>query len=68
VTGGTAHPSGAPPVLSGVRVAQSIVFCVMFYGPLFVLILLASVLSGFHRFTDSDYLFGISKLFLIVFH
>jgi hypothetical protein len=28
---GTANSSEIPPVLSGVRVAQSLVFCVVFY-------------------------------------
>ena len=36
---GTVYPSGAPgftPGFSGVRVAQSLVFCVMFCGLVFV--------------------------------
>ena len=49
---GITYPSGAPaytPVFSGVRVAQSLLFCVVFYRSLFVL--LAIVLSVFLRFT-----------------
>ena len=49
------------PVLSGVRVALSLVFCVVFCTELFVF--LAIVLSVL-RFTASDYSFGIFKLFL----
>ena len=44
----TVNPSGAPefiPGFSGVRVAQSLVFCVMYCRSLFVLFLLAIVLS-----------------------
>jgi hypothetical protein len=48
----------------GVRVTRSLVFCVMFCRSLFVLFLLAIVLSVL-RFTDSDYPFGVFKLFLI---
>jgi hypothetical protein len=54
----------SPPVVSGVRVTRSLVFCVMFCRSLFVLFLLAIVLSVL-RFTDSDYPFGVFKLFLI---
>jgi len=50
--------------LSGVRVTRSLVFCVVFCRSLFVLFLLAIVLSVLLRFTDSDYPFGISKLSL----
>ena len=42
-------------------VAQSLVFCVVFYRPLFVL--LAIVLSVLLRIMASDYPFGIFKLF-----
>ena len=45
-------------------VARSLVFCVMFCRSLFVLFLLAIVLSVI-RFTASDYRFGIFKLFLL---
>jgi hypothetical protein len=58
------YPS-SPPVFSGVRVARSLVLCVWFvdrclsFCPFFLAIVL-SVL----RFMDSDYPFGIFKLFL----
>jgi hypothetical protein len=68
---GTAYPSGAPefiPGFSGVRVTQSLVLCTcIFCRSLFVLLsffFLAIVLSVLLRFTDSDYPFGIFKLFL----
>ena len=41
-------------VFSEVRVTQSLVLCIMFCRSLFVLFLLAIVLSVFLRFTDSD--------------
>ena len=44
------HPS-SPPVISGVRVARSLVFCVMFCRSLFVI-----VLSVLLLFIASDYL------------
>ena len=50
------HPS-SPPVLIGIRVARSLVSCVMFCRSLFVRFLLASVLSV--RFTASAYPFGV---------
>ena len=53
-------------VLSGARVARSLVFCVVFCKSLFVLFLLVIRLSVL-RFTDSDYPFVIFKLFLFVF-
>jgi hypothetical protein len=46
-----------------VRVAWSLVFCVVFCRLLFVLFLLAIVLSVILRFINSDYPFGIFKLF-----
>ena len=55
------------PVFSGVRVTRSFLFCVMFCRSLFflfVLFLLAIVLSVLLRFTDSNYNFSIFKLFL----
>ena len=52
----------SPPGFSGVLVTQSLVLYVMFSRSLFVLFLLAIVLSVL-RFTDSDYPFGIFKLF-----
>jgi hypothetical protein len=45
------------PVSSEVHVARSLFFCVVFCGSLFVLFLLAIVLSVLLRFTDSDYPF-----------
>jgi hypothetical protein len=45
------------PVISSVRVAQSLVFCVMFGRSL--LVLLAIVLSVLLPFSTSDYPFGI---------
>jgi hypothetical protein len=67
---GTAYLSGAhefTPIISGVRVARSLVFCVMFCRLLFYLFVLfrfVIVLSVLPRFTSSDYPFGILKLFL----
>ena len=53
------------PVFSGIPVARSLVLCVCFVDRClsFVLFLLAIVLSDL-RYTDSDYPFGICKLFL----
>ena len=52
---------GSSPVFSGVRVAQSLVFCVMFCRSLFVcsfvLFLLVIVLFVLLRSTASDYFF-----------
>ena len=53
-------PSGAPE-FSPVCVTRSLLLCVMFCIHLFVLLLLAIVLSVLLRFTDSDYPFGIFK-------
>ena len=50
----------SPRFIVGVRVARSLVVCVLFYRSLFVF-LLAIVLSVF-RFTASGDLFGILKL------
>ena len=55
---------GSSPVFSEFRVIRSLVLCVMFCRSLFVLFLLAIELSVLLRFTDSDYLFGVFKLFL----
>jgi hypothetical protein len=52
----------SPPVFSGVCVAWSLVFCVVFCRSLFVLFLLAILLSVL-VFTDSHYPLGIFKLF-----
>ena len=53
------------PDFSGVRVTRSLVWCVMLCRSLFVLFLLAIVLSVPLWVTDSNYPFGIFKLFLI---
>jgi hypothetical protein len=53
-----------PPVVSGVRVVISLVFCVMFYRLLSVLFLLAIVLCVLQRLTSLDYPCSIFKLFL----
>ena len=56
------------PFFSGVRDARSLAFCVCFVDHLsFVLFLLDIVLSVHLRCTASDYLFGIFKLFLMIF-
>jgi hypothetical protein len=57
----------SPPVLSGVRVTRSLVLCVCFVDRYFSFCSfpLAIVLSVLLRFTDSDYPFGIFKLFLL---
>jgi hypothetical protein len=54
------------PVLSGVRVTRSLVLCVCFVDRClsFCTFFLAIVLSVLLRYTDSDYPFGILKLFL----
>jgi len=52
------------PVFSGVRVTRSLVLCVCFVDRCpFVLFILVIVLSVLLRYTDSDYPFGIFKLF-----
>ena len=56
----------SPPVCNGVRVTRSLALCVMFCSSLFVLFLLAMVLSVL-RFTDSDYPFVIFKLFFYIY-
>jgi hypothetical protein len=58
----------SPPVLSGVRVAQSLFLCFVVCRSLFALLSffisqMAIVLSGLLRFTYSDYPFDIFKLF-----
>ena len=50
-------------VFSGVCVARSLVFCVVFCRSLFVLFLLAISLSVLLRFMASDYPLGIFKVF-----
>jgi len=52
------------PGFRGVRVTRSLVLCVMLYRSLFVLFLLSIVLSAL-QFTDSDFSFGIFKLFAL---
>jgi hypothetical protein len=56
------------PCFSGVRarVARSFVFCAVFCRSLFVLLsfCLFTIVLSVLRFTDSDYPFGIFKLFL----
>ena len=64
----TSNPSKAPeliPVINGVRVFHFLDFCVVFCRSLFVLFRLTIALSALLRFTDSDYPFGIFKLFLM---
>ena len=69
---GTTYPSGAPEFtlcFSGVRVTRSLVLYIIFCRSLFVsyvLFLLAIGLSALFRLRDSDYPFGIFKLFLIL--
>jgi hypothetical protein len=61
---GTVYPSREAeftPVFSGVRVTPSLIIFAMFCRSLFVLLVI--VLSVL-RFTDSDYPFGIFKLFI----
>jgi hypothetical protein len=55
----------APPVFSEGSCYSIFSFVCMFCRSLFVLFPLAIVLSVLLRFTDSDYPFGIFKLFLI---
>jgi hypothetical protein len=59
----------SPPVFSGVRVTRSSVLCVCFFYivvcPL-VPFLLAIEFSVILRYLDSDYPFGIFKLFLVL--
>ena len=61
---GTAYPSEAhefTPVFSGVRVTRSIVICVCIVGRCFCTFSFGHCVL---RYTDSDYPFGIFKLFL----
>jgi hypothetical protein len=53
----TANPSGSPPIVTGVSVAQSIVFCVVFWGPLFVFL---TIIKPVHL-TTFDYSVVIFK-------
>jgi hypothetical protein len=56
----------SPPGFSGVPVTRSLVLCVCFADRClsFVLFLLVIVLSVLLQYTDSDYPFGIFKIFL----
>jgi len=57
-----------PTVFSGVHIARSLVFCVVFCRSLFVLLpffFLAIVLSVLLRITASDYPFVVFKLFFL---
>jgi len=60
---GTVYTSGSTPVFSGVHVARSLLFCVMFCRSLFVLFRLVIMLSVLLQITASDYPCGIVKLF-----
>jgi hypothetical protein len=51
-----------PPILSGVHVTRSLALCICFVDRCLTFFLLVIVLSVFHRFTHSDYPFGIFKL------
>jgi hypothetical protein len=53
----------SPPVFSGVRVTRSLVLCVCFVDRFLYFYFGHNVLSVL-RYTDSDYPFGIFKLFL----
>ena len=68
---GTVYPSGEPEFtlgFSGVCVTRTSVLCEMFCRSLLALFLLAIVLSVLHRFMNSDYPFGIFKLFVILYY
>jgi hypothetical protein len=56
----------SPPVFNRVRVAQSLVFYVVLCRSLFVLFLLAIVLSVLLQLTASNYIFGILDLRLLI--
>ena len=60
---GTTYPSGAP-VFSGVHITRSLVLYVLFCRSLFVLSAIA--LSFLLRLTDSNYLFGIFDLRILM--
>ena len=57
----TCSTGGTGAVFSVIRVARSLVFCIVFYRLLYVP--LTNVLSDI-QFTDTDYPFGVFKLFL----
>ena len=56
----------SPPVYYGVHVALSLVFCIVFCRSLFVLFLLAIVLSALLWLMVSGYPFGIFKHFFLL--
>ena len=56
----------SPWILSGVRFARSLVFCVMLCRSLFVLFHLALALFVLIRLMDCDYPFCISKLVTVL--
>ena len=56
--------TSSPPVVSRVRVTRSLILSVMFCRLLLKLFLLAIVLSVLLKSIESDYPFGIFKLFL----
>jgi hypothetical protein len=60
----------SPPVFIGFRVTRSLVLYVCFVDRClsFCTFLFATVLSVLLRYTDSDYPFGIFKLFLVNAH
>jgi hypothetical protein len=58
--------TSSPPVFRGVRVAQSLVFYVVLCRSLFVLFLLAIVLSVLLQLMASNYIFGILDLRLLI--
>ena len=57
----------SPPVFSGVRVTRSLVLCVCFVDRClsFYTFSFGHCMSVYLRYTDSDYSFGIFKLFLL---
>ena len=57
----------SPSVFSGVRVTRSLVLYVCFVDRCLSFFFLAIMLSVPLRYTDSDYHFGIYKLFLMLF-
>ena len=61
---GTVYPTGAPPVFCEVRVTRSLALCVVDCCFSFCTFSVgANVLCDLLRYTDSNYPFGIFKLF-----
>ena len=60
------EPPSSPSVFNGVRVAQILIFCVVFCRSLFAPFRLSIVSSVLLRVTASDYPFDIFKLFFVV--